>query len=101
MAIIKPQTLANNEAQTLSILINIIKDESNPLVVNYPTVSYPVLISSRAAKWHIPSFCDNDWDFIATVMQTVLFINEIMIKKMKLIYYSGIGLKLIGECIES
>src|SRR5436190_12401423 len=102
MTIIKPQTLANDEAQTLAILINIIEDEGNPLVVNFPAVGYPVLIGSRAAKWHIPSFREpNDWDFIATVTQTVLFINEIMIKEMKLIHYSGIGLKLIGECIES
>ena len=88
MAIIKPQTLANDEAQILSILINIVKDEGNPFVVNYPTVG-PVLIGSRAAKWHIPSFREpNDWDFIATVTQTILFINEIMIlKKMKLMNF--------------
>ncbi len=74
----KPQTLAHNEIQTLSILRNIIKDEGNPPVASKPdfsTVGYPVLIGSHAAKWHIPSFREpNDWDFIATASQSALFI---------------------------
>jgi len=59
-----------------------------------------VLIGSRAAKWHVPAFREpNDWDFIATASQSILFISMATItKEIKLIYYTGIGLKIIGEC---
>src|SRR6266480_6346491 len=105
MTIIKPQTLANDEAQTLAILINIIEDEGNPLVVNFPTVGYPVLIGSRAAKWHVPSFREpDDWDLVATISQATSFIKKVKpnasLRDIKLFYYPGSGLKIICQCLE-
>lgn len=97
----KSRTLAYDNIKILSILNNIVKDEGNQLVE--PDFSgYPVLIGSRAAKWHVPSFREpNNWDFIATVSQSILLINKFMNKKnMKLIYYSDVGLKIIGRCVE-
>src|SRR5947199_2443618 len=104
MAKVKPNILILNETQTLSILKNVVKDEGNPPVTtnkpDFSIVGYPVLIGSRAAKWHVPSFREpNDWDFIATASQSILFISMATItKEIKLIYYTGIGLKIIGEC---
>src|SRR3954468_2206239 len=94
-----PQTLADDKVQILSILKNIVNDEGNPSVVDdFSVIGYPVLIGSRAAKWHIPSFREpNDWDFIATASQSILFINKITIEGMKLIYYPEVGLKIIGK----
>ncbi|CAG8716374.1 19426_t:CDS:2 [Rhizophagus irregularis] len=66
----------------------------------------PVLIGSRAAKWHVSSFREpNDWDLIATPLQTTLFINKVkesraIFNNINLIHYPGGGLKLVGECIE-
>ena len=103
MAQVKSNTLALNEIQTLTILRNIIKDEGNPPITSEPdffTVGYPVLIGSRAAKLHIPSFREpNDWDFIATASQSILFINMVTItKEINLTHYTGVGLKINGEC---
>src|ERR1043165_3705959 len=100
------QTLADDKITILSILKNIVKDEENPSVVenvtDFSVIGYPVLIGSRAAKWHIPSFRKpNDWDFIATVSQSILFIVKATVEKIKLIYYSGVGLKIIGKFIDS
>src|SRR3954451_18635232 len=100
MAIIKPQILANKASKILSILKNIVKNEgSNSLI------DYPVLIGSRAAKWHVLSFCEpNDWNLVATPSQSTLFINKVMpnanFKDIKLIHYPGAGLKIVGTCIE-
>ncbi|PKK65168.1 hypothetical protein RhiirC2_868938 [Rhizophagus irregularis] len=99
---IKSRTLAYDNIKILSILNNIVKDEGNQLVE--PDFSgYPVYIGSRAAKWHVPSFREpNNWNFIATVSQSILLINKFMNKKnLKLIYYSDVGLKIIGRCVES
>ncbi|PKC14048.1 hypothetical protein RhiirA5_456055 [Rhizophagus irregularis] len=98
---IKPQILADNYKEILIILNNIIKNEGN-----IPLIDYPVLIGSRAAKWHIYSFREpNDWDLMATPLQTTLFINKVKeynatFKYIKLIYYPGGGLKLAGEYID-
>ncbi|CAB4426208.1 unnamed protein product [Rhizophagus irregularis] len=96
-----PQILADNYKKILTILNNIIKNEDNN-----PLIDYPVLIGSRAAKWHIFSFREpNDWDLMATPLQTTLFINKVKesnatFKNIKLIYYPGGGLKLAGEYID-
>src|SRR2546421_12816679 len=97
-----PQTFADDKAQTLSILKNISKNEGHSPIIeselSFSTIGYPVLIGSRAAKWHIPSFREpNDWDFIATALQSILFINKVTVEEMKLIHYPGVGLKIIGK----
>lgn len=57
----KLQTLTHVKAEILSILKNIFKSEGNPPVIitepnsNFSITGYPVLIGSRAAKWHVPS----------------------------------------------
>ncbi|CAB4433703.1 unnamed protein product [Rhizophagus irregularis] len=96
-----PQILSENYKKILTILNNITKNEDNT-----PLIDYPVLIGSRAVKWHI-SFCrePNDWDMVATPLQTTLFINKVKesgatFKNMKLIHYPGGGLKLVGEYID-
>ncbi|CAG8750677.1 16307_t:CDS:2, partial [Rhizophagus irregularis] len=96
-----PKILAENYKKILTILNNITKNEDNT-----PLIDYPVLIGSRAVKWHI-SFCrePNDWDMVATPLQTTLFINKVKesgatFKNMKLIHYPGGGLKLVGEYID-
>ncbi|GBB98241.1 hypothetical protein RclHR1_03180006 [Rhizophagus clarus] len=97
----KPQILADNYKKILIVLKDITKYEDNT-----PLISYPVLIGSRAAKWHTPSFREpNDWDLVATPLQATLFINKVVesnitLNYMKLIYYPGGGLKLVGECFE-
>src|SRR5436190_3983333 len=97
---IKPQILARKANNILSILKNIINCEGgNPLI------DYPVLIGSRAAKWHVPSFREpNDWDLVATLSQSTSFINKVMsnatFKDIKLIHYPGVGLKIVGSCVE-
>src|SRR5438067_13787803 len=109
MAIIKPQILSYDITKILSILKKIIWSEANPFAKvtepNFSTVGYPVLIGSRAAKWHVPSFREpNDWDLIATSSQSASFINKIMsnaaFKDIKLIRYPGVGLKIVGNCCE-
>ncbi|RIA93431.1 hypothetical protein C1645_843443 [Glomus cerebriforme] len=109
MTDIKPQIFADDLFKILYILINIVKNEGNPPVVvdepNFSTVRYPVLIGSRAAKWHVPSFREpNDWDLVATASQSILFIHNIMtisfINYIKLFHYKGVGLKIICECVE-
>ncbi|GBC39533.2 hypothetical protein GLOIN_2v1798537 [Rhizophagus irregularis DAOM 181602=DAOM 197198] len=96
-----PQILADNYKKILIILNNIIKNEDNNSLIDYP-----VLIGSRAAKWHIISFREpNDWDLMATPLQTTLFINKVKesnatFKYIKLIYYPGGGLKLAGKYID-
>ncbi|RGB32963.1 hypothetical protein C1646_762279 [Rhizophagus diaphanus] len=96
-----PQILADNYKKILTILNNIIRNDDNS-----PLIDYPVLIGSRAAKWHIFSFREpNDWDLMATPLQTTLFINKVKesnatFKNIKLIYYPGGGLKLAGEYID-
>ena len=48
----RPRVLACKVNKILSVLENVIKDEGkNPRID-----SYPVLIGSTAARWHIPSF---------------------------------------------
>ena len=101
MIFIKPLILTRKVDKILSILKNIIKDEG----VVKPIINYPVLIGSRATKWHVPSFREpNDWDLIATPSQSTSFINKTMsyatFKDIKSIYYSDVGLKIIGSCIE-
>ncbi|GBC06413.1 hypothetical protein RclHR1_06810002 [Rhizophagus clarus] len=98
---IKPRILAVNCEQILIILNNIIKNKDDTSLIGYP-----VLIGSRAAKWHSPSFRDpNDWDLIATPLQTTFFINKVKessvtFDNIKLIHYPKGGLKLVGGCIE-
>ncbi|RIA84225.1 hypothetical protein C1645_832612 [Glomus cerebriforme] len=100
MSSVERRDLAYNNDGMLTILKNIVKDEGNS--TDFSTMGYPVLIGSRAAKWHVPSFREpNDWDFVATASQCILFINKFMAKNMKLTYYPGVGLKIIGKCIES
>jgi hypothetical protein len=101
MTDIKPQILAQNSDKILSILKDIIEHESSSLLID----DYPVLIGSRAAKWHVPSFREpKDWDLLATPLQSTLFINKVMpnatFKDIKLIYYPGAGLRIVGSCIE-
>ncbi|RGB36134.1 hypothetical protein C1646_758517 [Rhizophagus diaphanus] len=96
-----PQILADKCKKTLTILNNIVKNEDNT-----PLIGYPVLIGSRATKWHNSSFREpNDWDLVATPSQTTLFINKVeesiaTFKKIELIHYPGGGLKLVGEYID-
>jgi hypothetical protein len=103
MAFAKVQKLSFDKDQILTILKKIVKDEGNPSVIENETdfsiIGYPVLIGSRAAKWHIPSFREpNDWDFIATASQSILFITKFTVEEIKLIHYSGVGLKISGKC---
>src|SRR5581483_11317317 len=89
---VEPKILSRKKIQTLEILRNIVKDEGNPPVINKPdfsTIGYPVLIGSRSVKWHIPSFREpNDWDFIATASQSILFINMVTkTKRINLTHY--------------
>ncbi|PKK72414.1 hypothetical protein RhiirC2_848421 [Rhizophagus irregularis] len=99
---IKPQTLAYNSKKILSILNNISKIDGGCTSL----IKYPVLIGSRAAKWHVPFFREpNDWDLVATPSQSTLFINKakssnVTFKNIKLIHYPGGGLKLVGGCID-
>src|SRR3954449_2419326 len=101
MSNIKPQTLASASCNILTILKNITEIEGNDSLIDYP-----VLIGSRAAKWHVPSFREpNDWDLVATPSQSTLFINKVMpnatFKDIKLIHYPGAGLKIVAaDCIE-
>src|SRR3954471_736071 len=94
---IKPKILAHQVDEILSILENIIEEEDSSLI------DYPILIGSHAAKWHVPSFREpNDWDLVATASQSILFIHNIItiayINYIKLIHYSGVGLKITGKC---
>ncbi|CAB5395334.1 unnamed protein product [Rhizophagus irregularis] len=99
----KSYILASNDNDILHILEVINKDENDRTSL----IDHPVLIGSRAAKWHIPLFRDpNDWDLIATISQSISFINIVIksnaiFKYIKLIYYPGSGLKIVGKCIES
>jgi len=98
---IKHQIIVYVLRKILSILKKIIKNEDSIT----PLINYPVLIGSRAAKWHVPSFREpNDWDLVATISQSISFISKVKsiaaFKDIKLIYYSGGGIKIIGECIE-
>ncbi len=87
---IEPQTIAYNADKIFSILEIIIKNNED----NTPLIDYPVLIGSRAAKWHMTSFREpNDWQstsFIDKVKSKAAF------KDIKLIYYPGGGLKIIN-----
>src|SRR3954452_23017728 len=92
--------LAREVDNILSILKNIIENEDDS-----PLIDYPVLIGSRAAKWHALYFREpNDWDLVATPSQSILFINKVMLhatfKDIQLIHYPFAGLKIIGNCIE-
>lgn len=98
----KSYTLASNADDVLYILKVIKEDEKDSTSL----IDHPVLIGSRAAKWHISFFRDpNDWDLLATISQSIQFINMLksnsIFKYIKLIYYSGNGLKIVGKCIES
>src|SRR2546421_7780798 len=100
MTDITPQIIAHEANKILSILKNIIENEGNSSLIDYP-----VLIGSRAAKWHVPSFREpNDWDLVATLSQSTSFINKVMsnatFKDIKLIHYPGVGLKIVGSCVE-
>ncbi|CAB5395338.1 unnamed protein product [Rhizophagus irregularis] len=88
-------TNANDVLYALKIINNDEKDSTS-------LIDHPVLIGSRAAKWHIPLFRDpNDWDLMATIPQSISFINIIqfnaIFKYIKLIYYPGSGLKIVGK----
>jgi hypothetical protein len=50
-----PQILAYNYKKVSTILNNITKNENNT-----PLIGYPVLIGSRAAKWHASSLREPD-----------------------------------------
>ncbi|PKY42675.1 hypothetical protein RhiirA4_417661 [Rhizophagus irregularis] len=97
--IINSHVLASKVDQILSILKYIIKDDEN----DSSLIDYPVLIGSTAAKWHHPSFREpKDWNLVATISQSILFINNVnssstTFKNIKLIYYQGSGLKINGE----
>ncbi|CAB4389466.1 unnamed protein product [Rhizophagus irregularis] len=99
----KSYILASNDNDILHILEVINKYENDRTSL----IDHPVLIGSRAAKWHIPLFREpNDWDLIATISQSISFINIVIesnaiFKYIKLIYYPGSGLKIVGKCIES
>ncbi|CAB4478814.1 unnamed protein product [Rhizophagus irregularis] len=98
----KSYILATNANDVLYVLKIINNDEKDSTSL----IDHPVLIGSRAAKWHIPLFRDpNDWDLMATIPQSISFINIIqfnaIFKYIKLIYYPGSGLKIVGKCIES
>ncbi|GBC02369.1 hypothetical protein RclHR1_00460007 [Rhizophagus clarus] len=97
---IKPRILTNNNKKILFILNKIIENENDTSFIDYP-----VLIGSRAAKWHSLSFREpNDWDLVATPKQTALFIKKLITSakfNIKLIYYPKGGLKLVGEYIET
>jgi hypothetical protein len=100
MTNIRPQILAQNPHKTLSILKSIIEHESS----SRPLIDHPVLIGSHAAKWHIASFRKpKDWDLVATPSQSTLFITKVTsnatLKDIKLIYYPGAGLKIVGSCV--
>ncbi|POG61675.1 hypothetical protein GLOIN_2v1786279 [Rhizophagus irregularis DAOM 181602=DAOM 197198] len=71
----KSYILATNDKDILHILEVIkYKDEKDRTSL----IDHPVLIGSRAAKWHIPFFRDpNDWDLMATIPQSISFINII------------------------
>src|SRR3954471_21419406 len=97
------ELLASNVNEVRIILKNIIESEENE--DSNPLIDHPVLIGSRAAKWHIPSFREpNDWDLVATPSQAILFINKVKpnakFKDIKLYYYPGSGLKIICHCAE-
>lgn len=54
---IEPQILADNYKKISTISNNITKNEDST-----PLIGYPVLIGSRAIKWHTTSFRQpNDW----------------------------------------
>ncbi|RGB26017.1 hypothetical protein C1646_675133 [Rhizophagus diaphanus] len=96
--IINSHILASKVDQILSILKYIIKDDED----DSSLIDYPVLIGSTAAKWHHPSFREpKDWNLVATISQSILFINNVnsstTFKNIKLIYYPGSGLKINGE----
>jgi len=98
---IEPQILASEANKILSILKCIIEQNEDTT----PLIDHPVLIGSRAAKWHISSFRKpNDWDLVATLLQSVSFISSVKssasFKDIKLVYYSGGGLKIVGKCTE-
>jgi hypothetical protein len=97
----KPQILSKEYEKILNILNNIIKNENNT-----PLIDYPVLIGSQAAKWHVSFFREpNDWDLVATPLQATLFINKVQEStsantNIQLIHYPKVGLKLIGTYTE-
>jgi hypothetical protein len=98
----KPHILASCTTEILDILKNIVKNDEDSTSL----IDYPVLIGSRAAKWHISSFREpNNWNLVATIPQSISFINKInsnaMLKNIKLIYYPESALKIVGECTES
>ena len=72
----KPRVIANDVNKVLFILENIINNNED----NNPIIDYPVLIGSRAAKWHISSFREpNDWDLVTTLSQSISFISIFLI----------------------
>ncbi|RGB26022.1 hypothetical protein C1646_770985 [Rhizophagus diaphanus] len=93
-------TNANDVIYALKVINNDEKDSTS-------LINHPILIGSRAAKWHISFFLDpNDWDLMATIPQSISFINIVIQSNaifdyIKLIYYPGSGLKIVGKCIES
>src|ERR1043165_875546 len=99
----EPQILAQDFDKISSILEDITKIEGN----EYVTFNHPVLIGSRAAKWHDPLFREpKDWNLVATASQSIILLNDIRsnninLKDIKLVHYFGAGLKIIGECVES
>jgi hypothetical protein len=93
----KSRTLVHGANKILTILKNINENDEN-------IIDYPVLIGSRAAKWHIPSFRDtNDWDLVATISQSISFIEKVntnaTFENIKLVHYPGGGLKMLGNFI--
>ncbi|CAB4419300.1 unnamed protein product [Rhizophagus irregularis] len=69
---IKPQTLAYYSKKILAILNNITKIGRGCILL----IKYPMLIGFHVAK--LPFFCElNDWNLIATPLQSTLFINKV------------------------
>ncbi|GBC09941.1 hypothetical protein RclHR1_09210010 [Rhizophagus clarus] len=98
---IKPYILAHDSRKISTILKSIIENNEN----DTSFIDYPVLIGSRAAKWHVPSFRDpNDWDLVTTISQSISFIEKIStnvtFENIKLVYYPEGGLKIIGKLNE-
>ncbi|RGB34765.1 hypothetical protein C1646_760143 [Rhizophagus diaphanus] len=68
---IKPQTLAYNSKKILSILSNISKIDGDCTSL----IKYPVLIGSRAAKWHLLKYVSCE-DLIYQAQFFVLYLSN-------------------------
>ncbi|CAG8648042.1 7206_t:CDS:2 [Acaulospora morrowiae] len=89
-----PKLLTSNIDEALEILKDW-KDLESNLDDNLP-----ILIGSRAAKYHLPSFREtNDWDLVVTVSQTIELLSSFIIGSIgsfQMLFYKGIGVKIHG-----